>query len=1179
MATGTHQQRLESTFRDWHATLRRQSVLAGAGWCLGAGIGLLLLLGLADWRFHLDGVRVRTALVIAAAAAWGLLLIGRVIVPAVRRLRAVDLARRIEQHRSHWRGALVSSVEFVSGGCRPDHGAPALQEALIARTAAQLSDDDLQPLIRRRELRMSAVFAVVMAAVASAFVMADPSSAALAVSRMIAPGTSASWPREHTLVLLDSAFHPIDPLKPAPPAAIGERLMIYVDDPVAGLPEQTLLQITAADGTRQTFPVERTSISDGDGRRREIGVASLRSSSPRLRVRATGGDDTRMPWHTFEFAPRPSVTRFQLQLTPPEYTGQPVQEIVATGGDIAALVGTRVRLEAELDRPVRDAAFQQTGLPASSQQLSEDHRRFTVEFPIPAAAGGTFAIDLVGSDGLRTTNSQRFRVEGIADREPTIALTQPANDLTITPQAVVPVRIEARDDLGLVYVRLATSEPPGSAGEQLQPLPLETPLTREALLDTQIAPSVLGLQPGRALVVRAEAADAFNLDGQHVVRSVARKLSIITSEEKLRELISRQAGIAELLERSADRQSRALQQTRTLQAQWNAVAQFSATDFDTLRRLALDQSQIAAVLQDGEHSGGAQAHRILEELVWNRLEDAGTQERLSRLQSELARLKTDVSPAVDRAMAEVLRRVSLPEKTPPADVAAAFTDVSKAQSVANDVLIELTAQFSDWRRHHDLSRSLSEIVVEQSQINRETRDVGRRTVTKTLSDLPADDRAALAQLGQRQAQTAEGLARFREHLERSGTTQNADAPGDALPEPDVEQALQLLSDDRLENEMQRAAELIARNSIAESAETQQDIAAALESLEEAIRGLAAPTPETLLQRVEQALQDAETLRNRQADLQAATRESAEATSDPAAIEKLREQQRQLADEAGTWAQRLRRQQLRDAADSAAEAAAEMEAATAGMTPDDISTSVEHQQAAGDRLHQTQRALLAARKTLEFDHTISELSRVASLIDGFAARQSQLIDEASRLTAEQERKAGLSRSQLRSLLLLADAQRQLSSDVEDVRTARESSAVISEALVPAVEQMRVAADSLGARRLDETTHQAQQSALDELQTLSGDLQIKEQSPGGQNETTAAEQSPTPANWPLATQLRVLLRLQTGIAEQASMIRGEVPAGESPNDEQRQLLQELAERQSRLAELLNQLLSSDGKEAEL
>jgi hypothetical protein len=137
---------------------------------------------------------------------------------------------------------------------------------------------------------------------------------------------------------------------------------------------------------------------------------------------------------------------------------------------------------------------------------------------------------------------------------------------------VIPVRIEARDDLGLVYVRLATAEPPGSAGEQLQPLPLETPLTREALIDTQITPAAIGLQSGRALIVRAEAADAYNLEGQHVVRSVARKLTVITPEEKQRELVARQAGIAELLERSAELQSRALQQTRALQAQWRSAA-------------------------------------------------------------------------------------------------------------------------------------------------------------------------------------------------------------------------------------------------------------------------------------------------------------------------------------------------------------------------------------------------------------------------------------------------------------------------------------------------------------------------------------------------------------------------------------------------------------------------------
>ena len=39
---------------------------------------------------------------------------------------------------------------------------------------------------------------------------------------------------------------------------------------------------------------------------------------------------------------------------------------------------------------------------------------------------------------------------------------------------------------------------------------------REARIDTQIEIAETGLTPGHRLMLRAEAADAYNLDGQHI---------------------------------------------------------------------------------------------------------------------------------------------------------------------------------------------------------------------------------------------------------------------------------------------------------------------------------------------------------------------------------------------------------------------------------------------------------------------------------------------------------------------------------------------------------------------------------------------------------------------------------------------------------------------------------------
>lgn len=1169
MSTGTPLHSLEPTFRRWHATIRRMSLLTGAGWCLGAGIALLLAIGLADWRFRLDSVRLRTTLVLVAAAAWGLLLMARVLLPSVRRFRAIDLARQIENSRPHWRGALISSVEFATAGCRPAAGAPALQAALIDDTAARLTEDDLQPLLRREGLRRATTFALATMVVAGAVVIAWPTGAGLALSRIMTPGTAPDWPREHVLVLLDAAFQPIDPLKPAAPRPLGERMTIYVDDPVAGLPEQTLLQISASDGRRTSQSVERTTISDKSGRRREIGVASLRSDSPQLRVRAVGGDDQRMPWHTFEFAPRPTATRYQLTLTPPPYTQQSPQEIVATGGDIAALVGTHVRVEVELERPVREAVLQHTGLAPVPPRLADDGRRITVEFPVPAAAGATYGIDLVGRDGLRAGHPQRFRVEGIPDREPSVALTQPAGDLTVTPQAVVPVHIDARDDLGLVYVRLSSVEPPGSEGEQLQPLPLDEPLAREAVLGTQVSVAALGLEAGRTLVLRAEAADAFNLDGRHVVRSVARTLSVVAPEIKHRELVGRQAGIAELLERAAEWQSRALQQTRSLQLQWRTSSQFSANELDLLRRLAHDQAQLSAVLHDADRGGGAQARGILDELAWNGLQDPAIEDRLGRLETGLARLKSDLSPAMDRNAAEALRHVPNAVAASPEPFIDSLAEVERAQSQANDLLIELAALFGGWQRHHDLTRSLAEIVHEQSQINLETRTLGRRTLTVPLPQLPADDRTALARLGQRQAAAADAVQQLEQRLQRAGAADDSTA-AQSLAEPDVEQALAQLSDSDLVPEMQRAAQLVSRNAIAETAEIQQAVAQSLARLEEAIRGLESPTPESLIRRVERAQVEAETLQDRQSQLQSAARSVADSAAGAAPLDDIRTGQQRLAEDTAEWAQRLRRQQLTDVAANAADAAANMAMAAAELVPDELTAALDQQAAAVEELRQTQRVLQAARKALEFDHTMSEWARVAGLIDSFAARQAQLIDEADRLGVEQARKSGLSRAQLRTLLALAGSQGQLAADVAELPEAAGSNPIIGVALAPVVVQMQTAAAALAERRLDDVTREAQQSALEQLRALSGDCQVSTAATGAGGAANAGN-LPLPSSWPLTMQLKVLARLQSEVARRASVVRAAMTDVESQSDGQRQELQQLADQQSRLAELLGQLLT--------
>lgn len=1172
MATVNPADALDAAFRGLHSRLRREAVLTGVGWCLATGLALFVAVGLIDWYWHIDNPRGRQGLVAAAGLVWGLLLFRLVIAPACVRRRATETALEIEAQRPHWRGALASSVEFATARCRPGDGSPALQQSLIARTQSRLSEHDLQSVFHPGRRRMAAGAALLTGLLTAAVIAADPGSAGLALARLATPMSAPSWPREHTLVLLDAAFEVLDAQQPARPAALGERLLVYVDDTAANLPEQVTMHIETPDGVRVSQPVERTTISDRSGVQRVIGVAVLPAGSRQIQVRATGGDDQRMPWHTFEFVPRPSVRRFRLELTPPAYTGQAPQQIESTSGNLRALVGTQVRLSAELDAPVREAAFQQSGLPTKSVRLSADGRTFSAEFPISSAAGGVFAIELLSRDGLRNSDPPGYRVEGIVDREPTVALTRPLADVTVTPEAVIPVRIEAGDDLGLAYVRLSIAQPPDSAGEQLRPQLLEQPLAREAAIDTEVSPAEFGLPPGRVLVLSAEAADAYDLDGRHVVRSLPRTLRIVTPEEKLRELGVRQAGIAELLQRSSDQQLRAIEQTRALQLQWQAARRLSAADGDALRRLAHDLEQATSTLYDAERGAVREARRMLEELAWNRLDDPETVGRLTQLDGELRRLQAELVPVMEQAVATAVQEAAEGDEGALPSARGALAEVERAEVAIHDLVSGLSLQFAAWRQQHDLTRSLNEIVLEQSQLNRETREIGRRTLTTPLADLPAEDRAALEHLGRRQEHAADRLEAFETQLEALNSHRDAEADdAGGVPAANMERALEIASQGAVGELMRRAAQQIAVNSMAESAETQARIASALEQLAQAVRGLGEPPPEILVRQVERAAAEAEALQQRQLQLRDTARQLADRPDRAETATALRGQQQSLADETAQWAQRLRRQLLAEAAAGGDEAAARMRDAIGRMSADDWLAAQAEQESAAASLQQTRNTLDAARRQIESDQTASAWSRLTSLLETFVERQSQLLAEVVRLDAEQRRRGSLSRSQLRTLLATAAAQSQLGDDVERVRDDPAGVAIIREALGPAIEQMRRAAGRLGERQIDDATRSAQESALQQLQSLRSDLQIGPASPADESEAVEISEGSLPAaNWPVAAQLKVLLRLQSEIGERAAALRNSTGAESLSADEQVRRRLELADRQSRIAELLEQLM---------
>lgn len=1155
---------LTAQFDALRARLRSLSVLTGLAWTFSITLLLVLAACAADWLFHLDSVAARrTAVWMIASAGVGCLL-SLVVRPLWRRYSDVDLALQIERLQPGWQQALSSAAQFSGDDFRPETGASALQRALIERIGPRLARLDPASLLNSRLLLAPAALAVLACLLTAALIAADQERASLALQRLVQPGSAPPWPRQHTLVLLSEQGEPLDADGAARLAPAGEPLRLYVADAGGSLPDDVLLHVQDRQGSIHTEPLRRAAYPITD-QGEQACLAVVPQLGDRIWIRATGGDDDRMPWHLVSFAPRPAVQSFNIELTPPDYTGRPAESAPADGTPIEALVGTRVRLEMEANTPLQQVRFRRDNRPAQTLQLDRDARRAAVEFELTDAGRFACWFELADHNGLSSRDLQRIELRGIADGEPTVSIETPASDLTVTPQARLPVSVVARDDLRLMDVRLVLSNPPGSAGELSYPFLLPDGSLTEAALDTELSIADMDLPPGRVVQMRSEATDAYDLGQPHIARSQPRVLTVVTPAEKLQELQARQTGIAQSLERAHGLQNGAWQQTRELQLQWKATRSLSNEDFDVLKRVVGNQDRIASELLDERRGVAARVSGILQELDWNQLDDAATSERLESVRRQLTHLEGEVFASLKQSLADARKALSsesLDDRETVVD--AAFSSALVTHESAVTSLAMLLALFKEWQLQFDLNRELAAIQDAQQQLNQETLAVGRDTVGRASDGLTPQQRADLARLASRQQDAARQVDQLQARLEELMSEEDQQELSTA---EDVAGALDVLQNAALAGDMRQAANQIQQNRVSDAVNVQQRILQTLETLDSAIRGIGASDPETLLKQVEEAQAETESLRQRQADaLDKSQSLSDPSSADADALQELRKQQQELAADAADWAQRLMRQQLGDAAATAARASRSVEDA-AGQLEDEVTPSaMDAQQEALDDLLQTERELAQMREQLEVTRMFAEMSRFASLVETLAARQQHLLDETIRLDAAQQERGSLNRAQLRTLQQMADAQSQLGGDIEPATASIADAPVLSAALLEVQGLMSQAAEQLAERAVGEPTQQLQRAAgrrLSEIRQLIGDTGSTS-APSSAASSSTEREAGSPA-WSSLVQIKLLLQMQEEIVEQTRTLRLRRQNGDTLTEAEQAELERLALRQAALAEL--------------
>ncbi len=553
-------------------TTRRLLLTRASCVLAAAGLAGVLALGGLDYLLRLPApVRL---ILLAGLIAGLVVLVRRHLVPATRYAPSlVDVALRVERERPELAGRLASGVEFVERGD--------VERSPLARLAVDrllpLAEGGFGRRVDARAARRAAGGLAAVGLVVAAVAVASPGLAATGTLRVLAPWSAAAWPARTAVasrmdeVLPAPGVHPRGEVltlraENLTPDGAGERVQAHVRERTAGDAGRwrTITLAHQGDGVH-----ERLVEPDGEAVEVWFETADARTAVERI-----------------DLVRPPAVARGTLRVEPPAYAAGLVIPILADVGpgidergrpDEPALAGARAELELAFNKPIepiepagaggdepgsddgaapaiatgdrvvfagpdadpRSAWLARTfGLDAAMAEAGAEVERtsdvgwilrWTVSEPVVLAPEPRDAF------GLGPREPIRYAIDAVVDERARPAVLEPMRDERTLADATVPVRVEAMDDVGLRSLAIAVDvERSGSAA-----VPAELPEDVAAALLARFEPvprqelgadlplGVLGLEPGDAVLLRAEAEDVFEPADGRLVRSEPRRIRII----------------------------------------------------------------------------------------------------------------------------------------------------------------------------------------------------------------------------------------------------------------------------------------------------------------------------------------------------------------------------------------------------------------------------------------------------------------------------------------------------------------------------------------------------------------------------------------------------------------------------------------------------------------------------
>ena len=537
------------------------------------------------------------------------------------------VARRIGRHYPEVSDRLLNLLDLADG--RRSAAPNSLIDRAVRMLAGDVDSVSFEQVENFQAARRAGRFALVPVLGLSLFLAAAPTTFLDASYRLLSPNEHFAQPAPFQLTVTPG---PVDVVK-------GDSLEITVQARGNALPQQVTLALRNEDEEH----VNRVQLTAGETTRFHHTLVNVRKP---LRYRVESNPVTTQ-WYPVTLTERPLLRTLQVTLDFPDYTGIPSQHLDPNVGDVKALPGTDVRVEAE------------TGSNTASAYLRfQDGRRDTLSLQQATASGsftlqseGSYQILLKDERGVTNRAPISYSLQLLSDASPSIALVEPDAAATLDKSLQSPLRMRISDDFGFaalrLYYRLAESRhgKPQDAFQRID-LPLENPgqLSQEVIYNWLLSKTTaLDPVPGDVIEYYVRVWDNDAVAGYKSARTSTHELRLPSLEEQYEE-VDQEQGQAESEVDSALQEAESLeQQFRQLRDELRRKNDADWEDKRQLEQLRERQQEIEKQVDE--------ATRRLEELTRKMEQNKLVDEETLDLYKELQRVMDEVnSPELQEAM-------------------------------------------------------------------------------------------------------------------------------------------------------------------------------------------------------------------------------------------------------------------------------------------------------------------------------------------------------------------------------------------------------------------------------------------------------------------------------------------------------------------------------------------------